>query len=474
MALPELVWIMCYCAVAAASICLVRRFGPMSVSTGYVVEQCYDTENGRDNVIYRVTAPALCCGFLVFIVMLVCLRFSIEPPEFSYVPTVIYWVILFAIKWKDNTLSGKLAPIMGEMLTSIVLAKLFDSYIYMAFLSQGPSVFDSSSIAFQMELAAFYVITGVIATGFIKAEHRVHGPESSKTPGKCSIVTDRFSYSNYYDAAVDVSEAKLFSYEREYGKYLPARFDKDILLRSLFFSIMAIEDSNRPKGMRFFERLLSAVGISKTTGVMQQKSDGPLSDIESVKLAIPFVEKMWDSYLVSYARSVECGYKPSVFCFSRSYYEYSYPELSDSICLHFSALYGDYCGTRMLKANYVYRSVLMFQEAQRYGMRPKSVSYDGDLFPREASWFSGEPVYWNDTDSVACCSKKTGGGVHVIRREGRAAVDSIDCETDLLRSSGLSVLEVKWKGTSVAQITCLGDLRQIEKALCPGWKVCAS
>lgn len=38
---------------------------------------------------------------------------------------------------------------------------------------------------------------------------------------------------------------------------------------------------------------------------MQQTSDAPLSDMDSVKLAIPYIERMWDQFLVEFARSAE-------------------------------------------------------------------------------------------------------------------------------------------------------------------------
>lgn len=66
---------------------------------------------------------------------------------------------------------------------------------------------------------------------------------------------------------------------------------------------MAIEDYNRPAHVRAIERIAFPFGLSKTTGIMQQRCDRALSDEESVKLAVEYVSTMWDSYLRKFARS---------------------------------------------------------------------------------------------------------------------------------------------------------------------------
>ena len=97
----------------------------------------------------------------------------------------------------------------------------------------------------------------------------------------------------------------MFAYEREYGSLLPRRFSSDVLLRTVFFTIMAIEDGNRPDFIRSVERMAARFNLAKTTGIMQQMSDKPLSDVDSVKLSIPYIERMWGQYLVEFARSIE-------------------------------------------------------------------------------------------------------------------------------------------------------------------------
>lgn len=47
-----------YCLVAAAGVCIVRRFGPFSLSS-YCVEDEYDSEGSKENISYRILAPSL-------------------------------------------------------------------------------------------------------------------------------------------------------------------------------------------------------------------------------------------------------------------------------------------------------------------------------------------------------------------------------------------------------------------------------
>ena len=68
-----------------------------------------------------------------------------------------------------------------------------------------------------------------------------------------SYVVPSYSVSSY--SSIDTDEARLFAYEREYGDLLPQRFSNDLLLRSVFFAIMAIEDGNRPEFIRTIERM---------------------------------------------------------------------------------------------------------------------------------------------------------------------------------------------------------------------------
>lgn len=88
-------------------------------------------------------------------------------------------------------------------------------------------------------------------------------------------------------------EPYYFEAKRVAERILPERYRQDIALKIAFYTIAIAEASHRPKPIRSLERLLSRVGLSKTTGLMQVKSKIPLSDEESVLLAADMIEAMW-------------------------------------------------------------------------------------------------------------------------------------------------------------------------------------
>lgn len=468
----EFIWMPAYLAVAVLALIIVRKCGSVSVSSGYAVECCYDESNGRDNVTYRIVAPPLCCGGLAYLLQVFCTQLSFDPPEHTYLATAIYWILMLFVKWRNRRLKGRTLLVLAEALVSVLMAAMFDRFILSVLPERGVDLFDSSNIAFQMELAAFYVLTGAIAARFIRLESGIEEKRNIGMQADKQLADSQMtSPSSRFAATVDTSETRLFSYERKYGSLLSERYDRDVLLRSLFFSIMAIEDANRPPAMRLGERLLSVFGLAKTTGIMQQGSDVPLSDADSVRLAVPYVERMRDRFLETYARSAESGYDGESLVFSGAYYKYSYRALVDVVQNRFSLLYGDYCGTHSLNANYVFRDVLRFEEVQSYGLMPATVSATGVLFSEETAWLSGHTCYWSASDCISSCEIVPNDACAcAVFREGGVEAREIDEVTTLLKSAAFGVFEVKRAGAA-AWIGCNGDAREVAQLVGPGWSV---
>lgn len=86
------------CLVAAAGVCVVRRFGPFSLSS-YCVEDEYDSEGSKENISYRILAPSLFCIVVVLLAngLIGALHGELGTLA-SFVPTLMYWVILSTIK----------------------------------------------------------------------------------------------------------------------------------------------------------------------------------------------------------------------------------------------------------------------------------------------------------------------------------------------------------------------------------------
>ena len=455
-------WIIFYAVIGLLSVQFVRFAGPLAIGRQYTVEEQYPTdESGSLNVAYRILAPTICCQLPVFIVAAICDALSIPGPLLRCMPTLFYWLLLGVAKHARGKLRYRTLPFLFQASMSFLISVAFDHFVIDGYLGgQGLDVLDTSSIAFEFELALFGVVTFWISTLFRRYQIR-----RSRVDSYVDTSHTGFSYS-----PIDTSEAKLFAYEREYGDLLPIRFSSDLLLRSVFFAIMAIEDGNRPKFIRTIERMAAHFHLAKTTGLMQQASDSPLSDTDSVKLAIPYIERMWDRFLVEFGRSADGvgGYALRIFM---GYYTYDYWMLSRTIRSHFAPFYGDYCGTRLLNANRVFCDVLEFEERQRYGLLPKTVSVPGSLCVTELGWLSGECRYWSDYNTIVSCMLETDANGVKLRSENDVNKTQIAESTSRLKGEGVSVLAVKYVPGVSATIVCNGDPSLISSAAGSEWTV---
>ena len=329
----------------------------------------------------------------------------------------MYWVILSTIKASHHKLWDRVGPYLIEAFLSCLISFAADCYVIGAVAKEGLAVFDQSSIAFQLEVALFWALVGVTSTLFLRRRYRVRVGGAAPA-GR----TRARSYRYYTVGTVDTSEKRLASYEQRFGKNLPVRYKQDILLRVLFFSIMAIEDSNRPEGVRMLERVLCRFGFASTTGIMQQKSARPLSDGESASLAAEYICGMWDDYLKAYAKSGSATEGEDNISFTGQYYSYDFKTMRNSTEENFSLLYGDYCATRLLHANFVFKEVLAYELRNNYGLSASRVAAAGNIFPREALWFEAREFYWSDSCTVKSldCPDML-QGVFLVRRDGEEA-----------------------------------------------------
>lgn len=411
-----------YCLIAGAGICVVRCFGPFSLSS-YRVEDDYDVESSKENICYRILAPSLFCIVAVLAANgLAGLLFGEFGTLASFAPTIMYWVMLSVIKASHRKLWDRIDSYLIEVFLSCLISIAADYFVIGAVATEGLAVFDQSSIAFQLEVALFWALVGVTSTLFLRKRYQVQ-PGGAASAGRARA--RRYRY--YAAGIVDTGEKKLASYEQRFGKNLPVRYRQDILLRAVFFSIMAIEDSNRPRGVRLLERVLCRFGLASTTGIMQQKSACPLSDEESVLLAADYICGMWDGYLKAFAKSDTATGDKGRICFTGQYYSYDFKTIRNSIEENFSLLYGDYCATRLLHANFVFRDVLAYELRNNYGLSASRVAAVGSIFPREALWFGRREFYWSDSCTVMLLDRPDVlQGVFLVRRDGEATVEQVD------------------------------------------------
>ena len=454
-----------YFAIAAVCIPLVRIMGPVSI-TSYGLEETYDSDSGFPNVLYRVISPILCCGILTLIVSTARKAAIDFSATYGWAPVLLYWMILIAIKIKNHTMSGKLKPVILELVLSVLISYLFNEFVIAELLKGNVGILDSSNYAIQMELALFYAVIQLIVSLFTRINY-----QTTYSSARLSRGVSNEKLGLQYYSIVNTSEKKLFSYVRKYGELLPARYTYDPLLRDIFFSIMAIEDSNRPPAVRLLERVAHHLGLSKTTGIMQQDGGKPLTDEESVRLAASYIERMWDSYLRTFAKSMQSRADGIAISFGRTWYRYDYRILGEALESSFALLYGDYCGTRLLDANFVFREVKGFEERNHYGLLPDYIVACGLLFGPESNWLSEGEAFWENSYSI-CLKSDSEESLDrriALYKEG-AGLEDVNSLCEEIRNGGGRVFKVQFANMGFAKVFCADVEKEILDELGSGWK----
>ncbi len=468
------IWIAVYFGVSVLCVPLVDLLGPVSIKN-YVLEYDYDNSTGAINIAYRVLAPILCC-YIIILLFSAFISPTAGFPYYSWISVILYWAIMVILKLATGRLSIPLAAFIVEIAFSIIVACLVDEVVMRDFFDLGIRAFDDSNIAFQFEVAVFFVAVQAIASLSTRRKYRIGAAGRSlygaNKKRDYSALSRSYGDKTGYRPLVNTSESKLFEYERKYGNLLGDRFSQDPILRMVFFSIMAIEDSNRPAGVRLFERIACVFGAAKTTGIMQQRSDRPLSDDESVVLAAKYVEGMWDSYLSQYARSKQGLFSDEAICFSPSWYMYDYELLANTVEESFSELYGDYCGTRLLNANGVFREVRKFEERNHYGLTLDKVSAPGSICLPESTWLSSYPAYWSNSFTLrtvpGVLESEAYSRLYIMSSEAKTFAD-VEEAVSIIKKNGFLVEGISFSNKVFAVIRFIAS----KSADCPiaqdGW-----
>lgn len=138
----------------------------------------------------------------------------------------------------------------------------------------------------------------------------------------------------------------------------PERFKQDHVLRALYCAFGMIEAYYRPKPVRALERLFFFLPCVKTTGIMQVKADRALTDEESIGLAFPMVEMIWDEFLSAkwaqaeeVADAFESDETPEYpFVLTGGGYSYRLRQMTDLVTGNFPSLHLRYMGTSKFEA----------------------------------------------------------------------------------------------------------------------------
>lgn len=461
-------WLVISAIIGAVTIPMVRILGPIGIKN-YVLEELYDSENGYYNVFYRIVSPTICSTVLVSLYKAFEIAVGRPVPSTGFLPLLFYWTFLAIIKISRGNLLSVPAFCL-EAVASTGIAELINQFVVHRILNLDFDVIDNSNIAFQVEMAVLAFLVQFIVSLMIrrryKADVEVGCSENNDKKGAVKLNT----YSS-----VDVSEKRLYEYERRFGSLLPSRFSTDPLLRCVFFSIMAIEDANRPGGFRFLERIACRFGVAHSTGIMQQKSNAPLSDSESVVLAANYIEHMWDSFLVTFAKSVQSSYSSEIFSFTSLWYRYDYSTLADAVENAFGFFYGDYCGTRLLNASFVFAQVRRFWERSRYGFLPHSVISSWKESPAESIWFKEGRLYWESDHTISLVNNPTNCGqrkqIFFSGDADRASSEEVLSLIEQIQSISGTVIKVSLvENVFAIVLTCIDDDAYFNE-LKQGWTI---
>lgn len=415
-----------YYCISIIMVIAVRKLGPVSIGK-YRIESAYDDSTGTLNVVYRIVAPVVANYFFLLIVASAAtiLGLSIQL-SVRWLPILFYWINLLILKIGIHRLLVPLWATFLEICFSVGLSIYFDWAVVCRFPQLGLLAIDQSNIGFQVAVMLFFAVVQIILSATLRSKY--------------DYLLGGRNYKKSYSSSVYPTEQALFGYKRKFDKFLPKRFHEDLALHVLFYSIMFIEDVNRPQYVRKIEAILARVGRAKTTGIMQQKNPKgkrALSDEESVQAAIPQIEKIWDKYLKLAARRKG---NPYGFFFTETAYQYNYDSISLDAGINFSKIYGDYCGTRELSVNHIFFAVESFFTGEEFGFEPEIVSAQKSLFPAEASWFPGETLFWTGPFSIRVQNEAAVADHALTGKEGSHS--NISAALKLLQQEGHKPLEI--------------------------------
>lgn len=237
---------------------LTRGFGYLNFS------EIFNRSQIGYNLVLRILSPAIFISILSILLYVLGLEYFVKN---IWLTTVWYVAIHLLILLVLNRFS------LTEKLTYILIqgAAILSSYaFYILALERGLTYILPDSGNFRTELwfiiiLYLYHLSNNYQPNFSKIERQ-----------KQKLIVKR-----------------LIELHKKYESKLIDEFRTNIFLKKLLFSIMMIEDINRPPFLRFLERIFSRVRPTISTGIMQVRSMKGLSDDESVMIA---QQRLLDSY----------------------------------------------------------------------------------------------------------------------------------------------------------------------------------
>lgn len=329
---------------------------------------------------------------------------------------------------------------------------------------RGISWFEQTNIGWQFLLIFFFGASGLILSGFVKNSNRYQQKVSDLDPDSDdNLVTLRLRFS-------PKEEAKLYSFQRRFQNLLPQRFNEDPLLGSLFYSIMYIEDANRPAWRRALEKMLFFTGRVRSTGIMQVRSDHYLSDEDSVQKAIPKIERIWLEFLENIAQRSHW-----TVVISPEGYGYDFAIFREEFLKRSGLLYGRYCGTMTHEVAATFAAVTDFFIYSKNSLPPINVWVRADSFSEYSKYFPDQRADFsaNAMSNPFATPEETESEL-VLRNFTQPSNDEVRRVVGALRKLGCSINKVTLVGDAQTEIRISfpnGQIRHEIRETFDQWKI---
>lgn len=326
--MPSLATLAIDAALGLIAFFLINLLGRFGIPKSYQNELSLDDVEERVafNILFRIFAP------VVFVVIFSLVLYKIWPniPFFglSY-SLVFYWILRFCA-WVVKRKALRTNALMTISQAAISLTTTF--YIFWSVKNDPIRLLlpETSDLSFEFILLAVIVFVYLLAESPIFRNH------------------------NNSDSTYALHEPQLFYIDRCCSQNLPQRYSEDIALRVLFYAIALVEDSHRSKPIRKLERIVRSLrpktraGI--TTGLMQVKSNAPLTDEESVVKGAEEIAALYNKYLEDSANFRICltSYRSSNsadFTILPQGFSYDLRAMLSDLREDFDTIMGHRCGT---------------------------------------------------------------------------------------------------------------------------------
>lgn len=262
---------------SAVLLIIMDFLGKRSIDKGYQYNIFTKSEGGlMFNYLFRILAPNIYLFILVSIIQKLNIDFLTNNIiKDCYFIVIYYYVLKISIK----IIFGRLLFVSFNDILAYILGILLAIFIYNGIIIKVDIIVpDFSNLINELWIAIIIYLYHIL-NKYSFFGYRYNN-ENGYILGKYSKFVDKYDY--------------IFNEKKCEDSF-----------KKLLYSIMIVEDYNRPHIVRIIENIIN----SKTKGIMQVKHTGKLTDKESIKLAIDIVENIDKKISLKCGNNTEFEYR---------------------------------------------------------------------------------------------------------------------------------------------------------------------